>query len=61
MVADVARSQWRTAARMIVDLDPSPRRLRLTAETELCVGKGTADLKVGLAGTEATVEDEGLA
>jgi hypothetical protein len=45
MVAEVARSQWRTAARMIVDFDPSPRRLRLTARTELCVGKGAVDLK----------------
>ena len=45
MVAEVARSQWRSAARMIVDFDPSPRRLRLTARTELCVGKGAVDLK----------------
>jgi tRNA(Ile)-lysidine synthase len=45
MVAEVVRSQWRTAARMIVDLDPSPRRLRLTAGTELCVGKEAVDLK----------------
>ncbi|MDG2021690.1 MAG: tRNA lysidine(34) synthetase TilS [Phycisphaerales bacterium] len=45
-VAEVARSQWRTAARMIIDLNPAPRRLRLTERTELTVGKGLADLEI---------------
>ena len=38
--------EWRTAARMIIDLNPAPRRLRLTERTELTVGKGLADLEV---------------
>ncbi len=45
-VAEVARSQWRTAARMIIDPDPAPRRLRLTDRTELKVNKGLVDLEV---------------